>query len=44
MTEKIDYLDYVDILVHRVLAQHAAFEVCKECPPLTQRLIEEADS
>jgi hypothetical protein len=38
MADKFDpnspaYWQYIATLVHRVLAQHAPFERCDECPP-----------
>jgi hypothetical protein len=29
---RVAYMDYVSIVVHRVLAQHSSGEVCKQCP------------
>ena len=29
---KPDFVDYVSVLVHRVLARHNAGEFCEECP------------
>lgn len=32
----------VSILIHRVLAKHAPYEMCPECPPHTQEIIDAA--